>query len=74
MFHFTSGHNNFDLIRPEHSPTLPFQQISADQAKTIQQQTSEAIKVATKSDNTKNNNISNSKYIKKADSKKCRLC
>jgi hypothetical protein len=58
MMHRSSGRNNFDVVKPnnknESKPSQ--QQVSGDQAKTIQQQTGEAIKVATDSNNPNNNN------------------
>jgi len=58
MLHRSSGRNNFGAVKPnnktESKPSQ--QQISDDQAKTIQQQTGEAIKVVTDSNNPNNNN------------------
>ncbi len=58
MMHISSGRDNFDVVKPNNkNETKPSQQqVSGDQAKTIQQQTGEAIKVATDSNNSNNNN------------------
>jgi len=60
ILHITSGHNNFGIVKHDNKneSTSSQQQISADQAKIIQQQTREAIKTAAETDNTNNNKTS----------------
>ena len=63
MMHNSSGRNNFGYVRPSYKTQQQSseQQISGDQASKIQQQTSEAIKVATQSDNVTDNTNKNPK-------------
>jgi hypothetical protein len=63
MLHNSSGRNNFAFVDPnsKNQPASSQEQKSADQARTIQQQTSEAIKIATESDKATTNPNKNSK-------------
>ena len=63
MLHGSSGHNNFHSIKPKNKNQSGSsnQQIPGDQARKIQQQTGEAIKVATQSDNATDNTNKNPK-------------
>jgi hypothetical protein len=63
MLHRSSGRDNFGVVKPnnKNEPVPSQQQISGNQATTIQQQTGEAIKVATDSNNPNDNNNQNPK-------------
>jgi hypothetical protein len=64
MLHRSSGRNNFAFMNSnsKDQPITSQQRMSTDQAKMIQQQTRDAIKVASESDKATDNNNTNSKW------------